>query len=200
MNEDSDSSRNRDEALQQLIAAQRMSQVATDRMDAAFCALLGVNRTDGRCLDIVHRHSRMTAGDLGREAGLTSGAVTAALDRLERAGYLQRVGDPKDRRKVLVQPTARVSALAEAVYGQIGRIGQQHMAAMPLIQMDLLTRYLRTGAWINAELAQRLSDEIARHGGESPTVAATAFATRITAEADELSEGLIAAWQGKAPR
>jgi DNA-binding MarR family transcriptional regulator len=120
--------------------------------------------------------------------------VTAVLDRLEAAGYLARQRAPEDRRKVLVVPTAHVTALAEAVYGQIGRIGQRHMGAMPVIQMQILTRYLRTGAWINAQLAHRLREEIAR-AGTDPLATAQAFSARIATEAEALDAGLTAAWQ-----
>lgn len=200
MDQDKDSSRDRDAALRALVLAQRGSQSATDQMDEAFAALLGVNRTDARCLDIVHRHGQVTAGELGREAGLTTGAVTTVLDRMEAAGYLRRQADPRDRRKVLVVPTERVLALAEAVYGQIGRIGQKHMGGMPLIQMELLTRYLRTGAWINAELARALREVTAQDPKADPMEAAQAFAARVAERADALDQGLIAAWQGTAPQ
>lgn len=196
MNQDNDSSRDRDAALQALVLAQRGSQSATDQMDEAFAALLGVNRTDTRCLDIVHRHGQITAGALGREAGLTTGAVTTVLDRMEAAGYLRRLPDPKDRRKVLVAPSQRVMDLAEAVYGQIGRIGQKHMGGMPLIQMELLIRYLRTGAWINAELAKALREAIAQNPGADPVATAQAFAARVAERAEALDRGLVAAWTG----
>ena len=196
MDQDKDSSRDRDTALQVMLLAQRSSQSATDQMDEAFAALLGVNRTDARCLDIVHRQGKVTAGELGREAGLTTGAVTTVLDRMEAAGFLRRLPDPKDRRKVLVAPTDRVMALAEAVYGQIGRIGQKHMGAMPLIQMEILTRYFRCGAWINAELARHLRDLIAQNPGADPAATARVFAARVADKAEALDQGLVAAWQG----
>jgi DNA-binding MarR family transcriptional regulator len=75
-------------------------------LDTAFDALaarrLDVNMTDLHCLNIIESRSGLTAGELASEAGLTSGAVTGVIDRLERAGYVRRVGDPYDRRKVKV--------------------------------------------------------------------------------------------------
>lgn len=177
-----------------MIAAQRISQNATDMMDEAVHALMGVNRTDGRCIDIVHRQGRITAGDLGREAGLTSGAMTALLDRMERAGYLQRVRDTGDRRKVYVEPTAKVNALAEAIYGQIGRVGRDSMAKMPLLQMELITRYLRTGTYLNTELSALLRGTPAKPG--DPLQSAMAFAERVTEHLVALEAGMIAAWSG----
>ena len=52
-----------------------------------------INRTDGRCLDIVENQGPLTAGRLAELSGLTSAAVTAVLDRMERAGYARRVRD-----------------------------------------------------------------------------------------------------------
>ena len=177
-----------------MIDAQRVSQNAADMMDEAVHTLMGVNRTDGRCIDIVHRRGRITAGDLGREAGLTSGAVTALLDRMERAGYLHRVRDTGDRRKVFVEPTPILNTLAEAIYGQIGRVGRDSMAKMPLLQMELITRYLRTCAWLNAQLSALL-----REGQPAPGVPlqnAAAFALRVTEHLAALESGMIATWTG----
>lgn len=194
MNQDTFMSREHDAALLELIAAQRISRNAADMMEEAALALMGVNRTDGRCIDIAHRQGRITAGDLGREAGLTSGAMTALLDRMERAGYLQRVRDTRDRRKVYVEPTAKVNALAEAIYGQIGRIGRDSLAKMPLLQMELITRYLRTGAYLNTELAALLRGIEAKPG--DPLQNARAFADRVTDRLGALEAGMIAAWSG----
>ena len=74
-----------------MVAAARDSQTAAGMLFEAFTALLGVNHTDGRCLDIVQRLGPITAGDLARASGLTTGAVTVVIDRLEKAGYVRRV-------------------------------------------------------------------------------------------------------------
>ncbi len=61
----------------------------------------GLNATDTRCLDLISRagDEKVTAGDLGKATGLTTGAVTGILDRLEKAGMVQRERDTRDRRK-----------------------------------------------------------------------------------------------------
>jgi DNA-binding MarR family transcriptional regulator len=82
----------------------RLQQVAYDRFHDAVAAYLGINRTDLRCLDLLDLHGgRMSAGDLAASMGLSTGAVTAMLDRLEKIGYVRRVRDPDDRRRVLVE-------------------------------------------------------------------------------------------------
>jgi DNA-binding MarR family transcriptional regulator len=60
--------------------------------------------TDHKCMDIIHRFGAMPAGRLGEMTGLTTGAITGMIDRLEKAGYVRRANDPKDRRKTIVEP------------------------------------------------------------------------------------------------
>jgi DNA-binding MarR family transcriptional regulator len=69
----------------------------------AAAAQIGVNQTDLICLNALFRQGPMSAGQLATTIGLTSGATTTAIDRLERAGYAHRRGDPTDRRRVLVE-------------------------------------------------------------------------------------------------
>ncbi len=64
---------------------------------------LGINSTDLECLDHVVMRGPITAGALAEATGLTTGAITGVVDRLERAGFAAREPDPEDRRKVLVR-------------------------------------------------------------------------------------------------
>lgn len=66
---------------------------------------LGLHITDHKCLDFIHRSGAMPAGRLAELTGLTTGAVTGIIDRLEKAGYVRRVDDPTDRRRTIVEPT-----------------------------------------------------------------------------------------------
>src|SRR4030081_3605831 len=63
---------------------------------------LGV--TDHKAFDFILRQGPVTAGQLAEITGLTTGAVTGVIDRLEKTGYVERVRDAADRRKVLVRP------------------------------------------------------------------------------------------------
>lgn len=85
----------------------RASQRATDVVDELIAQLLRVNRTDARCLDILDERGSMSAGDLADASRLTTGAITAVIDRLERAGLARRVRDAADRRRVLVELTPK---------------------------------------------------------------------------------------------
>jgi DNA-binding MarR family transcriptional regulator len=69
----------------------------------AAAALTGINATDWECLDLLDWIGPITAGELARRVGITSGAVTGAIDRLEALGLVERGVDPSDRRKVIVR-------------------------------------------------------------------------------------------------
>ena len=86
----------------------RAYQTSNDNFDQAIADHLGMNRTDMRCIDLIDQAGGMTAGELARAAGLTTGAVTAVVDRLERAGMARRVADPSDRRRVRIEATPKV--------------------------------------------------------------------------------------------
>ncbi|MBA3946544.1 MAG: MarR family transcriptional regulator [Herpetosiphonaceae bacterium] len=72
------------------------SKVVADRV--------GQHSTDLECLDFLLLNGPATAGQLADLTGLTTGAVTAVIDRLENAGYVRRERDKDDRRKVMVVP------------------------------------------------------------------------------------------------
>jgi DNA-binding MarR family transcriptional regulator len=100
-------------------AAVRRQQVAYDRFHDAVAGYLKINRTDLRCLDLLDLRGRLSAGELSEATGLSTGAVTVMLDRLERTGYVQRVRDPGDRRRVYVEPTELAAKLAAEVYAPL---------------------------------------------------------------------------------
>jgi DNA-binding MarR family transcriptional regulator len=63
---------------------------------------MNIQFTDIRCLNYLMDHPRVTAGDIAKITGLTTGAVTAMLDRLEEASFIKRQSDMDDRRKVII--------------------------------------------------------------------------------------------------
>lgn len=68
----------------------------------AIAERMGLNPTDHKCLDLIIQRGPLTAGALADLVGLTTGTITAVLDRLERANFIRREADPHDRRKVLL--------------------------------------------------------------------------------------------------
>lgn len=64
--------------------------------------ITGIHATDIRCLDFLSEVHSATAGDLAKITGLTTGAITAVIDRLENAGFVKREADSSDRRKIII--------------------------------------------------------------------------------------------------
>jgi DNA-binding MarR family transcriptional regulator len=69
----------------------------------------GLNTTDMECLRLLFQKNTATPTELARHTGLTSGATTAMLDRLEKAGFIERRPNPNDRRGTLIAPKASAS-------------------------------------------------------------------------------------------
>ena len=72
----------------------------------AVATKLGITVTEFECLESVYRNEVTTAGDLARKTGLTTGAITNVIDRLEKTGLVKRERDAKDRRKVIIAPVS----------------------------------------------------------------------------------------------
>src|ERR1700733_5432976 len=98
----------------------------------AIANLAGVSVTDLKCLDYVDRGGDVTAGDLARMTGLTTGAITAAIDRLEKAGLARRERSETDRRKVFIRlsqspATARIAPIFEALGKDAAELGSNYL-------------------------------------------------------------------------
>ena len=86
----------------------------------------GLNVTDMECLRLLFFKGVASPSDLSRSTGLTSGATTAMLDRLEKAGLIERRPNPKDRRGTLIAP-AKSSAERAASWFESARIAQDKL-------------------------------------------------------------------------
>jgi DNA-binding MarR family transcriptional regulator len=147
--------------LGELIAVNRAYQSAVEKMDEAFCKLLGVNRTDGRCLDVIDQRPGLTAGELAEAVGLSPGAVTAVLDRLEERGLVTRSRDPDDRRRVTLRMTPEANRLAWEVYGPLGEMGGPVIAELSDKELEAVIRFLSGGTEINERRAAEVLGEAA---------------------------------------
>jgi DNA-binding MarR family transcriptional regulator len=76
---------------------------ATVLFHAAVAERLGLNVTDVKCYSLIRQVGPMTAGDLAEQTGLTTGAITGVVDRLEKAGLVRRGRDAGDRRRVIIE-------------------------------------------------------------------------------------------------
>ncbi|MFF2556404.1 MarR family winged helix-turn-helix transcriptional regulator [Nocardia sp. NPDC058058] len=117
-------------------------QAAVDGVDEAAAAVLGVNRTDLRCLEVLMR-GEATPGQLAIELGLTSGSVTTVVDRLTKAGYVERHREDGDRRKVLIRSTPAAQAKAWEIYGPIATEGAAELSEYSAEQLNTVLEFLR---------------------------------------------------------
>jgi len=118
----------------------------------------GLHATDLKCLDIVAREPDLTAGRIAEITGMSTSAVTALLDRLERRGFIERHRDAGDRRRVYVRSTgqheqqvgASYAPLAEATVAILQGYDEEQLAVIH----DVLRRFAEAGeAFIAARRA-----------------------------------------------
>jgi DNA-binding MarR family transcriptional regulator len=147
--------------MRALADAVRANQRGTDAVDDLASQIMGVNRTDARILDILDQHGQMSAGQLAAASGLTSGAITAAIDRLERAGYAHRVADPGDRRRVLVDVTPHTRELTWEMFGPMVERWREVSMRFSDDDLRLLIDFQRLGVEMQAHHADLLRERLA---------------------------------------
>jgi DNA-binding MarR family transcriptional regulator len=126
-----------------LISAFRTSGNLDRAFDNRAAEALGVNLTDLHALNVIENRGGVTAGALAAEAGLTTGAITGVLDRLERAGYARRVPDPTDRRRVRIEATDHFYARADELWRPVAAEWQTELARrFSADELDVITEFL----------------------------------------------------------
>ena len=147
------SSNGRKELSRQIADAIRLDHLAVEALDDAACEYMGINRTDLRCLDILGRAGSLTAGQLAEESKLTNAAVTIVLDRMERAGYMRRVRDTVDRRRVMVEAPPKAHERAWTLYGKVAEKLYAQLERYSEEELELLRDFLRARTEIDLEVA-----------------------------------------------
>jgi DNA-binding MarR family transcriptional regulator len=100
------SSPNRAQLIEKLILELRLASAHYVMYSQATADKAGLHSTDMECIDHLLMQGPLTAGALSSLTGLTTGTITALIDRLEKAGYVRREPGKRDRRQVLVVPIA----------------------------------------------------------------------------------------------
>jgi DNA-binding MarR family transcriptional regulator len=112
----------------------------------SFADLHGLHATDLHALiEVMNAEGRgnpITAGGLGQALGLSSGATTAVIDRLERLGHLNRVRTQSDRRRVFLHYAADGMALAREFFGPLGERSDAVMADFTDAELAIAHRFL----------------------------------------------------------
>jgi hypothetical protein len=102
----------------------------------------GMHPTDWAALSALNLAGRLTSGELAERAGLTSGAATRLIDRLERGGHVRRVPDPADRRRVLVEPLPELDVTPIVAPGRqrVGEVFQRYRPEELAVLFDYFDR------------------------------------------------------------
>ncbi|MDX3380109.1 MarR family transcriptional regulator [Streptomyces niveiscabiei] len=145
------------EALSWELAGEvRALQSAVEAVDAAAAARLGINQTDLRCLDVLLQRESAAPGELGAALGLTTGSVTAMLDRLDKLGYLTREPDPGDRRRSVVRASERTRKAAEEIYRPLAEEAHAGLQRYSAEELGLLLDFVRGSREVQEKHVSRI--------------------------------------------
>jgi DNA-binding MarR family transcriptional regulator len=116
-------------------------QRSTQAFDDAVGRALGLNPTDLRGLDWLADGPK-SAGELSAGTGLSSAATTTLIDRLVAKGFVERVPDPSDRRRVLVRMTADGGRRVAPFYGPLVAAGAKLLEGISAVEIERMAAWL----------------------------------------------------------
>lgn len=139
-----------------ILTVLRETDELVDRIEEAAAATLDVHRTDFHCLAVLSRSGPLTAGEVAAATGLTSGAATALLDRLEARGYVRRVRDRHDRRQVVVEVTSTARNKAEPLFAGLIAAAQSAFSDFSRDDLETVLRFLQRNHGVVADHLRKL--------------------------------------------
>jgi DNA-binding MarR family transcriptional regulator len=148
----------REELIAALNLAVRQAQNRADAYDEFVAQAVGLNRTDQRAMDVLDQEGGATPGRLAERMGLTSGAITTVLDRLESAGFVRRVRDEEDRRRIQVEVTDLAREKLWPYYEPMAELSEVLYSRYSDKQLELLLDFLTTAGELNDRLVARLKN------------------------------------------
>jgi DNA-binding MarR family transcriptional regulator len=131
------------ELVKEIFVAIQDEQTQQTFLSNAIAERLGVTSNELEVLGTLVARGPLSAGDVARRTGLTSGAVTRLIDRLAERGSVRRVPDPTDRRRVLVEITPGALKACEPFYGPIAKEGTALLEKLTVDQLEVILEYLR---------------------------------------------------------
>lgn len=138
----------RERMVGELQAVMQRGTMFTVLLHHATASKAGLNVTDAQCVNALQLDGPQTPGRLAQLMGITTGgAITAVIDRLERAGYVRRTRDPDDRRRVIVELVGENVAEFARYFEPIARAFHANLDAYSDEQVaTLLDWFRRIGA------------------------------------------------------
>ena len=139
------SSKARAALLQELEYAVRKSSALGVIFGQTVANKVGMSSSDLECLDFLNLEGRVTAGRLAEVTGLTTGAITGVVDRLEKAGLVRRERDADDRRKVFIRTVPENVATIGRFYEHMQRAILKDWESYTDAELKLLLRFMTQG-------------------------------------------------------
>jgi DNA-binding MarR family transcriptional regulator len=131
--------------LQELEEAMRRASAQGVLFGQAVANVAGISGSDLDCMDFLNLEGRMTAGRLAELTGLTTGAITGVVDRLEKAGFVRRERDETDRRKVFIATVPEAGVRIGRLYGPMKEAMHTLWGTYTDAELQLLLRFSREG-------------------------------------------------------
>ncbi len=158
----------REELLREIEEVNRESNVQGMFLLQAFAERSGMNLTDLQCITILSSAGPITAGRLAEMMGLTTGAITGVVNRLERAGYARREKDPDDARRVLIQPVmAELERMGAGIFSSQGKMIETLFADYDERTLNIFLQIMRkSNAMTREETARIRAASRGEDGGE----------------------------------
>ena len=147
----------RGELIKDIVVAIQDEQTQNAFFSNAIAERLDVTSTELEVLGTLVARGPLTAGEISQRTGLTSGAVTRLIDRLEQRGSVRRRPDADDRRKVRVEITPSAMHICEPFYGPLAREGTALLEGLSERQLETILEYLR----VSYDLTKRHTERVA---------------------------------------
>jgi DNA-binding MarR family transcriptional regulator len=156
----------RQQLLEQLVyQLSRALSTRTVLFHAAVAERMGLSQGDHKALDLINeaaqKNALMTAGQLAEATGLTTGAITGLVDRLEKAKLVRRTPDTRDRRKVVLAPTHARDDELSALLSTIGQRAMMLSERYTDAELEVIMDYVRRSIELTIEETQRLREPAA---------------------------------------
>jgi DNA-binding MarR family transcriptional regulator len=149
--------KSRAELMQDLEHAMRKSSAQGTIYASAVADSVGISSSDMDCMDFLNLEGRMTAGRLAELTGLTTGAITGVVDRLENAGFVRRERDATDRRKVFIAVVPETTARIAQFYVPMQKAMQKLWSTYSDAELKLLLRFAGEGYKAVLEATEELN-------------------------------------------
>jgi DNA-binding MarR family transcriptional regulator len=147
-----------------LLHALRRFGLEDDRFDAVVARRFGAAPAEFKAMDHIMASGGLTPGQLGDRLALSSGAVTALVDRLERLGWVKRVPHPTDRRSIIVSRASAKVTAGERIYAGFAKALAAAAEDLTPEERAACVRFLEAAADIARDRATEL-----RGSGPAPT-------------------------------